>query len=258
MHTISRIDARSFNVLSDNASRVAQWLMRIFGARKTMGYKKACLKAKLIEKCDGNPGFESDLGCRFHHNDANGRGLIKFEEEILLVLQEHGGDNPNHIGLLNSMESPEWCQIRLELAVPVLIWTTVAGPLHTQISRNLSYGEVKAQFLKAKSTVGVVLQSRSSFKKALDLALEVEQNVEGHTRDALNRVRRYWSKLDGNVKLEVSRVTKSAFDQARQKLESDWSIIEGLPISDDTEMVWNNRRIESTFGYLKSIDRKSF
>ena len=258
MHTISRIDARSFSVVSENASRVAQLLMRVFGSRKTMGYKKACLKAKLIEKCNGNPGFESDLGCRFHHNHANGRALVKFEEELLLVLQEHGKDNPNHIGLLNLMESAEWCQTRLELVIPVLIWTTVAGPLHTQISQNLSYGCVKAEFLKAMSTVGVVLQSRSSFKKALDLAWEIEQNVEGHTRDALLRVRRYWSDLDGNVKLEVSRVTKSAFDQARQKLESDWSIIEGLPISDDTEMVWNNRRIESTFGYLKSIDRKSF
>ena len=40
MHTISRIDARSFNALSDNASRVAQYLMRIFGSRKTMGFKK--------------------------------------------------------------------------------------------------------------------------------------------------------------------------------------------------------------------------
>ena len=175
-----------------------------------------------------------------------------------MVLQEHGRDNPNHIGLLNLMESSEWCQIRLELAVPVLIWTTVAGPLHTQISRNLSYGEVKAEFLKAMSTVGSVLQSRSSFKNALDLAWEKELNVEGHTRDALKRVRRYWSVLDGNLKLEVSRVTKAAFDQARQKLESDWRVIEDLPIGDDIKMVWNNRRIESTFGYLKSIDRKSF
>ena len=220
--------------------------------------KKACLKAKLIEKCDGNPGFESDLGCRFHHNHANGRGLIKFEEEIRMVLQEHGRDNPNHTGLLNMMESSEWCQIRLELAVPVLIWTTVAGPLHTQISRDLSYGEIKAELLKAMSTVGLVLQSRSSFKRALDLAWEAELDVEGHTRDALKRVRSYWSVLDGNLKLEVSRMTKAAFDQARQKLESDWSVIEDLPIGDDIKMVWNNRRIESTFGYLKSIDRKSF
>ena len=64
--------------------------------------------------------------------------------------------------------------------------------------------------------------------------------------------------LDINLKLEVSRMTKAAFDQARQKLESDWSVIEDLPIGDDIKMVWNNRRIESTFGYLKSIDRKSF
>ena len=258
MHTVSRIDARSFKALCDKSSRAAEWLMRVFGSRKSMGFRKACLKAKLIEKCQGNPGFESNLGCRFHHNHANGRALVKFEEEILSVLQEHGKDNPNHIGLLNLMESAEWCQIRLELVVPVLIWTTVAGPLHTQISRNLSYGDVKSVFLKAISIVGAVLQSRSSFKKALDMAWEMEQNIEGHTRDALIRVRRYWTELDGNIKLEVSRVTKAAFDQARQKLESDWSVIEDLPIGDEIEMVWNNRRVESTFGFLKSIDRKSF
>ena len=39
MHTISRIDARTFSVLSDEAKTVATLLMRIFGSRKTMGFK---------------------------------------------------------------------------------------------------------------------------------------------------------------------------------------------------------------------------
>ena len=62
MHTISRIDSRSFSEVSDEAKNAANYLMRIFGSRKSMGFKKACLKKELIAKCRGDPGFESDLG----------------------------------------------------------------------------------------------------------------------------------------------------------------------------------------------------
>ena len=64
--------------------------------------------------------------------------------------------------------------------------------------------------------------------------------------------------MDSNIKLEIDRVTYAAFDQAKQKLESDWEVVEDLPISDEVEMMWNNRRVESSFGFLKSVDRKSF
>ena len=40
MHTIARIDARTFNMVSNEAKTAAQLLMRIFGTRKTMGYKQ--------------------------------------------------------------------------------------------------------------------------------------------------------------------------------------------------------------------------
>ena len=117
---------------------------------------------------------------------------------------------------------------------------------------------MKAEFTKGLQTVATVLGAKSSFKKALDLAWGIEQSTEGITRDALVRVRRYWSALDSNIKLEINRVTSAAFDQAKQKLESDWKVVESLPITDEVELVWNNRRVESSFGFLKSVERKSF
>ena len=66
MHTVSRIDARTFQKLSKQAINVDQLLMRIFGTRKSFGFRLACLKQALIDELNGNPGFESDLGSRFH------------------------------------------------------------------------------------------------------------------------------------------------------------------------------------------------
>ena len=142
--------------------------------------------------------------------------------------------------------------------MPILIWVILAGPMHSQISGQLTYGRMKAEFGKGLGIVATVLGARNSFKKALDLAWGIEQSTEGITRDALIRVRRYWSALDSNIKLEINRVTSAAFDQAKQKLESDWKVVESLPITDEVELVWNNRRVESSFGFLKSVERKSF
>ena len=219
----------------------------------------ACLKRELIAKCGGgNPGFESDLGCRFHHNFANGRAIIKFEEEVLMVLRECEKGNRNHKNLIDLLESSQWSRIRLELSIPILVWVILAGPMHSKISGTLSYGQMKAEFEKALEIAADVMKARSSFQKALDLAWGIELQTEGITRDALVRVRHYWSALDSNIKLEINRVTNSAFEQATQKLKSDWEVVKDLPIKDEVEMVWNNRRVESSFGFLKSVDRKSF
>ena len=177
---------------------------------------------------------------------------------MLTVLRECGKENRNHINLVNLLESSQWCRIRLELSVPILVWVILAGPMHSQISGNLTYGQMKAEFDKGFGIVATVLGARNSFKKALDLAWGVEESTEGITRDALIRVRRYWSALDSNIKLEIHRVTHAAFDQAKQKLESDWKVVKDLPITDEVELVWNNRRVESSFGFLKSVERKSF
>ena len=177
---------------------------------------------------------------------------------MLLVLRECDKGNRNHINLIDLLESSQWSRIRLELSIPIIVWVILAGPLHTQISGKLSYGQMKGEFEKALEIAAEVMRARSSFKKGLDLSWAIEQSKEGITRDALVRVRRYWSALDSNIKLEIDRVTYAAFDQAKQKLESDWEVVEDLPISDEVEMMWNNRRVESSFGFLKSVDRKSF
>ena len=103
-----------------------------------------------------------------------------------------------------------------------------------------------------------VLDATNPFKVAYDIAWEVERGTVGDTKDALERVGKYWTALDPNLKIEINRVTKAAFDEGRQKLESDWTILSDLPIEDSVQLVWNNRRIESSFGFLKQVERKSF
>ena len=257
MHTVSRIDARTFQKLSKQAMNAAELLMRIFGNRKSFGFKLACLKQALIDELKGNPGFESDLGSRYHCHFANGRALLKYEEEVLKVLNANNC-NQNHAKLIGLMESNEWYQIRMELSVPVIVWVVLAGPFHSKISGELNYGELKAEFTDALAVVKKVLKSRNPFKVAYDIAWEIQRAIVGDTKDALERVGEYWNDLDPNLKVEINRVIKAAFEEGRQKLESDWAVLGDLPIEDNVTLVWNNRRIESTFGFLKQVERKSF
>lgn len=166
--------------------------------------------------------------------------------------------NHNHSKLIGLMESNDWTRIRMELSVPVIVWVVLAGPFHSKISGELNYGELKSEFISALAVVRKVLGSTNPFKVAYDIAWNIERGTVGDTKDALERVGEYWTALDPNLKMEINRVTKAAFDEGRQKLESDWAILSDLPIEDNVQLVWNNRRIESTFGFLKQVERKSF
>ena len=103
-----------------------------------------------------------------------------------------------------------------------------------------------------------MLKSRNPFKVAYDIAWEIQRAIVGDTKDALERVGGYWNDLDPNLKVEINRVIKAAFEEGRQKLESDWAVLGDLPIEDNVTLVWNNRRIESTFGFLKQLLKVTF
>ena len=53
MHTTIRMDDRSFSKLSDDAKAVSSLLAQCFGSRKSLEYRKACLKHALTEKLKG-------------------------------------------------------------------------------------------------------------------------------------------------------------------------------------------------------------
>ena len=78
---------------------------------------------------------------------------------MLLVLRECDKGNRNHINLIDLLESSQWSRIRLELSIPIIVWVILAGPLHTQISGKLSYGQMKGEFEKALEIAAEVMRA---------------------------------------------------------------------------------------------------
>ena len=254
MHTTIRMDDRSFDKLSKEAKEVSSLVAQAFGSRKSLEFRKACLKQPLTEKLQGRAGFDTKIGSRFHVNKANGENLIHFEEEIVDVLVNHG-KHPKHTALLGYMRSNQWPKLRFELCVPVIIWVNVIGPFHSTASMTTSYGAIKDAFHKAMSAVNDVLNSVNAFTVALTMALE-SNPTNLVTKAALNVVARQWRSAGVVVKKEVANVTRAAFTEAKRKLESDWNVMGSISVDDDCVMQWSQRRIESTFAFLKCCARR--
>ena len=254
MHTTIRMDDRSFSKLSEDTKSVASYVAQSFGSRKSLEYRKACLKQALTEKLKGRAGFDTKIGSRFHVNKANGENLIHFEEEIVDVLLSKG-KHAKHTALLEYMRSNQWAKIRFELSIPVIIWVNVIGPFHSTTSMTTSYGLVKDAFNKALAAVNKVLNANCPFTVALTMALESDP-TNLVTKRALNVIATKWRPARAGVKEEINRVTKAAFKEAKLKLDSDWSIMGNIGVDDDCVMQWSQRRIEASFAFLKCCARR--
>ena len=242
MHTTIRMDDRSFSKLSEEAKAVSSLLAQAFGSRKSLEYRKACLKQALTEKLKGRAGFDTKIGSRFHVNKANGENLIHFEEEVVDVL-------------LSKESMGQWAKIRFELSIPVIIWVNVIGPFHSTTSMTTSYGLVKDAFNKAMAAVNSVLNANSPFTVALTMALESDP-TNLVTKRALNVIATKWRSAPVGLKEAVNRVIKAAFREAKLKLDSDWSITGSIGVDDDCVMQWSQRRIEASFAFLKCCARR--
>ena len=257
MHTVIGCDNLSFGTLSADAKAASSLLAQIFGSRKSVKLRKACLKKELREKCDGPPGFDTKMGSRYHVNKANGVALIQFEEEVLMVLNEKDRPHEKHLKLKEYMALPHWSRIRLELAVPVILWLVMIGPFHTTISKPITYGQIKAAFTTAFEAIEQVLTAENPFSEGLKMAMDTyppleDDEMSDHTKQALDRVvDEYWCVAPARMRREVATTAFKAFNQCKLKLKRDWDIMGTLPLSDDHVMEWSQRRIESSFAFLK-------
>ena len=71
LHTVIGCDNRSFAQLCADAQATSSLLAQLFGSRKSINYRKACLKKELRVKCRGSPGFDTKMGSRFHVNKVS-------------------------------------------------------------------------------------------------------------------------------------------------------------------------------------------
>ena len=77
LHTVIGCDNRSFAQLSAIAQAVSSLLGQSFGSRKSIHFRKACLKKELREKCGGgSPGFDTKMGSRFHVNKVSHNHIV--------------------------------------------------------------------------------------------------------------------------------------------------------------------------------------
>ena len=254
MHFVVNLDDLSFNELSADTKAVSSLLDQLFGSRKSETLRKACLKEALNTKLRGPSRFESKMGKRYHVNKANAERLLHYEDEIEMVMSEVEKPHPKHMQFMDYMKSADWNRIKLEFGIPLMVWLLVAGPFHTIASKVIPYGQIKDAFQQAKQVIEEVIAG-DSFSNALRLVNLVQYGNEV-TDGALEALAEDWMEADPNIKVSVNVTCKAAFIACLKKWERDWAVMGSLPIEDDKVLVWENRRIESTFAYLKSVYRR--
>ena len=256
MHTSVGCDNRSKDKLNPDTKRFGKGLQITFGGRKSDSWRRNCLRHELGNAVGITSEFETEIGSRYRVAMANGSALWRREDQVHDVLSN--SEKERHQEMVSVMDGPEWPRIRLEMAVPVLIWSAVVGPFHSVISGSPSYSQIKMEFEVSLRKVGLILRSKSPFGKALKLAQESSHGPESTTPDALRLIDGQWrlGYLTDETIAEVNRVTKKAFDEVFQKMTKDWDLIRSLPIPNEKVVPWTNRRIESAFAYLKWVDQK--
>ena len=193
---------------------------------------------------------------------ANGVALIQFEEEVLEVLNEKTNPHQKHLKLKEYMTSPQWSQVRLELAVPIILWVVVIGPFNTAVSKPISYGQIKLAFSTALESVNRMIAAENAFTEGLSMALDKYPIVEDgalqdHTKQALDRIaEERWCVAPIGMKRQISATTVKALKECKLKLERDWGIMGALGLDDEYVMEWSQRRIEASFAFLKCCARR--
>ena len=159
-----------------------------------------------------------------------------------------------HTRLMDYMKSQQWSRIKLECGIPLMVWLLVAGPFQTVTSKVISYGQIKQAFHDAYNVLGEVI-TNDSYSAALRLVKSMDHQNE-ITEGAVKAIDELWGAADPNTKVAINGTCKGAFAECLKKWERDWSVMGFLPISDDKVLVWENRRLESSFAFLKSVYRR--
>ena len=178
------------------------------------------------------------------------------------VLNEKTNPHQKHLKLKEYMTAPQWGQVRLELAIPVILWVTVIGPFNTAVSKPISYGQIKLAFNTALEAVNRMISAGNAFTEGLSMALDkypvVEDGaLEDNTKQALDRIAdEHWCVAPARMKRQVAVTTVKSLNECKLKLERDWEIMGALDVSDDLVMEWSQRRIEASFAFLKCCARR--
>ena len=251
MHTTSGMDAHSAKALSSKTQEVYRLLKFIFGNRKSVGFKRACLKERLRCKLGGvSSGFITDVGSRFGVYFKNGVCLLQHEAAIKAVLAEETSTHPKHGQLLDLMnDTRAWNQVRLEIGCLVLVWSCLIGPFHSSVSKDIPYGQIKSTYETAFNALSRILNADCSFSEALEMAKSLPHSSNSSTPEALEELEQYWSRAGPRNRASTNSVLRKALSGSSDpeckglewKLRKDWEIMRALPVDLDCILPWTNR-----------------
>ena len=243
LHTTSGTDAHSSKAVSADTGEAYCLLKFIFGNRKSIGFKRACLKDRLRDELGGvSAGFLTDVGSRFGVNFNNGVCLLRYETAVKNVLALETSSHPKHVRLLAMMTDTRlWNKVRLEMGCLVLVWSCLIGPFHTTVSKDIPYGDIKMAYETAFTTMTRLLNAECSFSEALEMAKALPHSSNSATPEALVELERHWSQAGPRNKTSSNLVLRTALENGKWKLSRDWEIMRDLPVDLDCILPWTNR-----------------
>ena len=243
MHTVSGTDAHSSKAISTIAVEGFNLLMFIFGNRKSVGFKRACLKESLRNVLGGvYAGFVSNVGSRFGVHFNNAVCLLLHETEVKTVLACESATHAKHTRLLAMMnDTRSWNKVRLEMGCLLLVWTCLIGPFNTIVSKDIPYSDIKAAYENSFSTLRRLLSAECCFSEALELAKTLPHSSNSTTPDALVKLEEHWSQAGPRNKAATNAVLRLALEKSEWKLSKDWDIMRALPVDLNCILPWTNR-----------------
>jgi len=243
LHTVSGTDAHSSKAISPITVEGFNLMMFIFGNRKSVGFKRACLKERLRNELGGvSAGFITNVGSRFGVHFNNAVSLLLHETQVKTVLALETSTHPKHVRLLAMMnDTRSWNKVRLEMGCLLLVWSCLIGPFNTTVSKDIPYVQIKAAFETAFGTLRQLFNAECSFSEALELAKALPHSSNSTTPDALVELERHWSQAGPRNKAATNAVLRLALEKSEWKLSKDWDIMRALPVDLDCILPWTNR-----------------
>ena len=128
-----------------------QKLKICLGNRKSSSHSKSNLNVEMASITGRNPGFTTDMGCRYRCSAGNAEALLLNEEAVQKVAKLRSTD---HIETLDTIITDnDSNETIVQASFPLMLYRLTLDKLHATFSGRAEYGIIRAQLNETKDSL---------------------------------------------------------------------------------------------------------
>ncbi|QQP54177.1 Hypothetical protein FKW44_006925 [Caligus rogercresseyi] len=261
MHHVAHQEKEFSEALSTETEALMQNIRMCLGYRQGSGWKKHNLAPGFRALTKIKTPFVSTVGCRFGDTYTNSLNILEYENEVRTILDSLAEKKlkdkqkltEKQQALKECLTSEDWPRMRLEFGLCMVMWLHITGPLHTVVSRDTSFGTVKAALMECEDKCKMILDGMT----VGDVVAELKnQHMSEQARKSL-ALYEGWLNQSNRHELEALQETMvNGVMNLQKKVDRDVPIIRALELNHDEKVPYTNRRCESVFAVYKALHKR--